>query len=392
MISEAKYPKVKVSEVADILGGGTPKTSKSEYWGGDIPWLSVVDFNNNFRKVEKTEKCITKLGLENCSSNILDPGQIIISARGTVGALAQVAKQMAFNQSCYGLKGRSGISDDFLYYALKNIVKEIQANTHGSVFDTITRKTFDELTIPIPSHLVQELIADFLGKIDNKIEVNNKINKTLEEIAKTIFKSWFVDYESFKYDELIESEVGLIPTNWSIYKLSDFFTVKTGKKDANICTLTGEYPFFSCSKEILKSDTYSFNGRAILVAGNGDFNVKYYDGKFEAYQRTYVLIPNNPDLTGLLYYAIKYNLPKITKGFRGSVIKFITKGNIESFTLALPNDYSKIALIFQTISNKQHFIQNQNKLLESIRDTILPKLMSGELRVPFEEETNAKVL
>ena len=112
--------KYKLSEVMDLIGGGTPKTSKLEYWNGDIPWLSVKDFNNGFRYVYETEKSITQLGLENSSTKLLQKGDIIISARGTVGEIATIPFPMAFNQSCYGLRAKSGIvTSDYLYYLIK---------------------------------------------------------------------------------------------------------------------------------------------------------------------------------------------------------------------------------------------------------------------------------
>lgn len=101
-----KLSYISVSDVADIISGGTPNTNVKEYWGGDIPWLSVADFNTGYRWVSTTDKTITRTGLENSPVNMLQEHDIIISARGTVGAIAQVERPMAFNQSCYGLRKR----------------------------------------------------------------------------------------------------------------------------------------------------------------------------------------------------------------------------------------------------------------------------------------------
>ncbi len=164
----------------DLIGGGTPKTSKPEYWNGSIPWLSVKDFNNDNRYVYKTEKTITELGLENSSTQMLRKGDIIISARGTVGKIATIPFPMAFNQSCYGIRAKKEIVDeDFLYYLIKHNVYVLKKNTHGSVFDTITRDTFDGIEVDIPNIPQQEKIASLLGKIDEKIELNSAINNNL---------------------------------------------------------------------------------------------------------------------------------------------------------------------------------------------------------------------
>lgn len=119
--------KYKLSDVMDLIGGGTPKTSKPEYWNGTIPWLSVKDFNNGFRYVYETEKTITELGLENSSTKLLQNGDVIISARGTVGEIATIPFPMAFNQSCYGLRAKSKIvTSDYLYYLIKHNVSVLK--------------------------------------------------------------------------------------------------------------------------------------------------------------------------------------------------------------------------------------------------------------------------
>ncbi len=112
---ESKWEVVKLSNVIEIIGGGTPDTANPDYWNGNISWLSVVDFNKENRFVDKTEKTITENGLKNSSTKLLNEGDLIISARGTVGALAQLKKPMAFNQSCYGLRGNSKLNNGFLY-------------------------------------------------------------------------------------------------------------------------------------------------------------------------------------------------------------------------------------------------------------------------------------
>jgi type I restriction enzyme, S subunit len=380
-------------DIVKILGGGTPKTKVAEYWDGNIPWLSVVDFNNDMRYVFLTEKNITEEGLNNSSAKLLDPGDTVISARGTVGAIAQLKRQMAFNQSCFGLKAREEIiTKDYLYYLLKYNIRNFKLNTHGSVFDTITKSTFESINVKIPSIKKQEEITKILSYLDNKIELNNKINKTLEELAQTLYKHWFVDFEfpneegkPYKSSggEMVESKLGMIPRGWKIKSLGEYFPIVTGKKNANIADTSGNYKFFTCSKEIFQTLDYSFDAEAILVAGNGDFNVKYYKGKFEAYQRTYVLVPYKPILTGLLYYSIKYNLPLITASSRGSVISFITKGSIENFHITMPDDESlnHVANMFYNFLSLTANYNSETEELTKLRDLLLPKLMSGEIEV-----------
>ena len=169
----------KLIDLFEIIGGGTPKTTVSEYWNGEIPWLSVKDFNNDDRYVYKTEKSITEEGLKNSSTKLLEKDDIIISARGTVGELAMISCSMAFNQSCYGIRGNKEVDKVFLYYLLKNSINNLKNISHGSVFDTITRETFSNIIVNVPDIVYQQKIAKFLSTLDDKIEINKRINDNL---------------------------------------------------------------------------------------------------------------------------------------------------------------------------------------------------------------------
>ena len=175
----AEWLKTTLIDIVELIGGGTPKTSKAEYWGGNINWLSVKDFNNENRYVYSTEKTITEEGLNNSSTKLLKKDDIIISARGTVGELAMIPFPMAFNQSCYGIRAKEGIDSIFLYYLIKNSVRKLKAITHGSVFDTITRDTFANIEVAIPDIKTQHRIAKMLADIDDKVENNQRINNNL---------------------------------------------------------------------------------------------------------------------------------------------------------------------------------------------------------------------
>lgn len=145
-----EWAREKLSDVFEIISGGTPKTDIPEYWNGEIPWLSVKDFSGDRKHIHSTEKSITKLGLDNSSTKMLKCGDIIISARGTVGEIAQITTPMAFNQSCFGLRAKHGYCADFLYYALKYQLLWLKAVANGAVFDAITLKTFDNIHISVP--------------------------------------------------------------------------------------------------------------------------------------------------------------------------------------------------------------------------------------------------
>ena len=262
----------------------------------------------------------------------------------------------------------------YCYIRSKAFYNQMSNNMTGSGQPTIPMKTIRLLKIPVPDMSVQVKIANIIRSLNQKIRNNKVINNNLEQQAQAIYKAWFVDFSAFG---------GTVPNDWQTYHLVDFLPVITGKKNANVSSNQGKYPFFSCSQDYAWTDDYSFDGSAILVAGNGDFNVKFYSGKFEAYQRTYVLIPYEPKYTAWLFYAVQYHLSSITSAARGSVIKFITKGNLEDFEFVAPKVPLSLSIIYNldTINRKIAANREENLRLGTLRDTLLPKLMSGELDV-----------
>ena len=312
---------------------------------------------------------------------MLQNDDILISKDGTIGKLGFVenlSSKATVASGIFVLRNLNTnlISTRFIYNYLSSsyFSNFIISRTEGSVIPHLYQKDFVELDFPLPSLEKQEKIVRILDTISLKIELNNVINNNLEQQAMSLFRYWFIDYKPFS---------GIIPSDWKKYRLNDFLPVITGKKNANVSSSTGLYPFFSCSQDITWTDEYSFEGNAILVAGNGDFNVKFYNGKFEAYQRTYVLIPHNPRFSAWLFYAVKYNLNKITLAARGSVIKFITKGNLEDFSLYAPINLEDFEIIdhFNSINDIIATNRKENVKLSRLRDILLPKLMSGELDV-----------
>ena len=181
------WNRVPFYDVIDIIGGGTPKTSIDEYWNGEIPWFSVVDsplLSDIW--VIQTEKKITDKGLNNSSTRLLSVGTTIITARGTVGNVALVGVPMTMNQSCYGLKIKSELGDFFSYYQIRSIIEELKQHTHGSVFDTVTRNTFSQFSLTIPSNEILSIYEKIVTPILENIKINLIESNVLTEIRDTL--------------------------------------------------------------------------------------------------------------------------------------------------------------------------------------------------------------
>ena len=173
--------------MVELIGGGTPKRSNSEYWNGKIPWFSVQDApaDRNVFVVDTKEK-ISAPGLNKSSTKVLSAGTTIITARGTVGRLALTGIGMAMNQSCYGVQGIDSIDPCFNYFNLKEAVSILRQNTHGSVFDTITRQTFETVSCLKPEVLLLDAFEAAVSPLMAKIRNSLYEQSTLASIRDTL--------------------------------------------------------------------------------------------------------------------------------------------------------------------------------------------------------------
>jgi type I restriction enzyme, S subunit len=409
-----------LSEVTEIIGGGTPKRSVAEYWGGKIPWLSVKDFNKGSRYVSTSEEFITEEGLNKSSTKILHSGQLIISARGTVGALAQLTTSMAFNQSCYGLDAKTGKAiNDFLYYLVKYTIGDLQKNTHGAVFDTVTRNTFNHVTVKLPPLPTQKRIADILGSLDDKIELNRQMNQTLEAMARATFKSWFIDFDPVRAkmegrdyplpaevmdlfpDELVESELGLIPRGWKIVQFKEIIdfnptyslpkgTIATYLEMKNL-PQKGYYPASWYPREF-KSGTKFTNGNTLLARitpclENGKTGYVNFleDGEVAWGSTEYIVMQTKGSIPNIFSYFLARN-----EDFRSLAIKNMTGSSgrqrvqrkaLEEIPFALPTMeiFAKWGELVNPFIERIKISNEELSSLSNIRDTLLPKLISGEI-------------
>lgn len=426
----SKWRNYALSDIMHIIGGGTPKTSISEYWDGDIPWLSVVDFGNDNKRVFKTEKTITEKGLNNSSTKILKSGQIIISARGTVGELAVLASDMAFNQSCYGLDARRSIcTNDFLYYLLKCKVSELKQNSHGAVFDTITKSTFENIYVNVPDLPTQTAIAEVLSSLDDKIELNNKINAELEALVQTLFKRWFVEFEfpnengePYKSSggEMVESEMGMIPKGWEVGSFGQICKVVAGyafkSKDFKAVGEHGILKIRNVDGKVVDVTNTQFVSSEVVHRISSKFRVEPGDiliamtgaevGKIGIVpdslksvwlnQRVGKFVPiiENSDIFVYQLFNAKSLTEAVRSAAMGSAQPNISSTGIESLKIVIPTremilKYSQInsegfQLLYKSLG--------ENQTISKIRDTLLPKLISGDLEVTDLQTENLTAL
>lgn len=382
-----------LSELCDIIGGGTPKTNIPQYWGGNIPWLSVKDFNNDRKYVYEAEKAITEEGLNNSAATTLIKGDIIISARGTVGEMAVIPYPMSFNQSCYGLRAKKEIVDaDYLYYLVKFKVKELKHNAHGSVFDTITRDTFEGIEVDIPSKVNQQKIASILAALDSKIETNETINHNLQQQVLAMYQKIFVDSPNddrriCRADECFDISIGKTPPR----KEAEWF--KTVQADnivwVSIADMGNCGLFIADSSEYLSPAAVKKFNVAIVPDNTVLLSFKLTVGRIaitDVWMTTNEAIAHfkteNKFINEYLYCYLKsYNFQ--TLGSTSSIATAVNSKIIKAMPFVVPTDdelaifHNFAAPIFEKIKAYQH----ENVQLTRLRDSLLPKLMSGEIDV-----------
>lgn len=280
-------------------------------------------------------------------------------------------------------RAKNNITDPyFIYYLVtSDCIRNpaIKSMVGSSGHQRVQTDVVANLSIKLPPLPTQQKIAAILSSLDDKIELNNKINTNLEQQAQALFKNWFVDFEPFG---------GKMPEGWKEKTLDSFCSIFTGRKNANASVENGKYKFFTCSPNVLPIDSFILDGDAIIISGNGAYTgrTRFYSGKFDLYQRTYACTmkkDQNQDYIFILYWIIKFVLSKkIMGGTHGSAIPYIVMDDIAKFVINYDkkvfDDLSKImkSYVLQIQDN-----ENQNEKLAELRDTLLPKLMNGEIEV-----------
>ncbi|WP_417338794.1 restriction endonuclease subunit S [Faecalibacterium sp.] len=382
-----KWEKVKLGDIATFSNG--INFNKTAYAKG-IKLIGVSNFGDRFypdySQLQEVKKDIVRL--EDCLRN----GDIVfVRSNGNkelVGRCMLVknpTERVTYSGFC--IRARLNDTDRYdpvyftYYFKSKAFRRAVSGTAVGANIQNLSQARLSNHECRIPSIEVQHRIADILSAYDDLIENNQKQIKLLEEVAQRLYKEWFVNlrFPGHENTKIVDG----VPEEWRKFPLEEIAPVVTGKKDANYGDKGGNYPFFTCSQETITAPGYSFDTSAVILAGNGDFNVKLYRGKFEAYQRTYVLAPFDHSNLFNLYFTVQNNMEALAKGASGSTIKFLTKGMLQKILVLTAdkkildkfNDYE------ENIQQKVEALKKQVEDLTEIRNRLLPKLMSGEVEV-----------
>lgn len=382
----------KLEDISVIIKRGiTPKYTDKEC----LPIINqkcirngTIDFNK-IRNHDINAKSIPK-------DKYLEKYDVLVNSTG-VGTLGRVAQFLADDKGSFTVDSHvtivrpmTDLNPVFFGYAVKNAEKLIESLGEGSTGQTeLSRKRLgSQVLINLPTKLEQELISILLSTLDKKIEINNTIMANLEEQSQTIFKNWFVDFEPFQDGKFVNTELGLIPENWQVDSLSRLFNIKYGKLLPTKQLTDKGYPVFGGNGQIGYYKEYMFDEPKILISCRGAASGKVVISYPNSFITNNSLVMDENERNNFYYYNYYFKNFDFSKFATGSAQPQITITNIADIKIYVPTQekIEEFNKVIAPMNNFQENLMRQNKSLSEVRDTLLPKLMSGEIRVGELEE------
>ena len=381
-----EWKEVRLGDVCTrVCSGGTPKSTNLSYYGGEIPWLNTKEID--FNRIYSTEKTITDSGLNNSSAKWIVPNTVTVAMYGaTAGKSCIVKVPMTTNQACCNLTINDEVADyEFVYYTLKNDYTTLASLANGGAQQNLNAQIIKDYVLKMPSLPDQRRIASILSSLDRKIELNNKINADLEEMAQAIFKNWFVDFEPFKNGKFVDSELGMIPEGWKVGTLGELCNFKRGKNLLTKNAIDEGVPVVAGGLEPSCYHNVANNGAPVIPVSGSGANagfMRMYHVPVWASDCSFIDI--SCENFYFVYCFLKVNSKLLKHAQTGAVQPHVKPSDIHDFELVIPDKESiyefqdKVKPFFDKIAA----IQKENSRLSLLRDTLLPRLMSGELEVP----------
>ena len=420
-MSMSEWKEYRLGDVGKIVTGKTPKTAITDNYGGNIPFLSPSD-NMELKYVPITARHLTEKGLAEVKSCLIPENSVCVSCIGSdMGKSVITVRPIVTNQQINSIIPSSNFDTNFLYYILQNKKREIKfLGRNGTAVPILNKSAFSNLTILAPELDEQRSIASILSSLDSKIENNRKICANLEAQAQALFKHWFIDFAPFKDGKFVESELGMIPEGWRVGTYNDIIQ-ETISGDWGKESLDGNYVHkVACirgcdfqdvkmglrgktpERYILEKNFQSkhFEDKDVLVEISGgtatvstgricpisQLLIDKYNGDIICTNFCRLVRPHK-GYSSYLYYSWKYKYDKKvmfgyengTSGIKNFSIKdFTTREPLVLPTLTALNEFEgMIEHIHTQIQN----CGSESSKLAVIRDTLLPKLMSGEIKV-----------
>lgn len=411
-MSFSEWRAVKLEEIIEIEMGQSPKSEFYNQTGEGLPFLQG---NRTFGdKYPYFDTYCTE------NKKIANTNDVIMSVRAPVGDLNIAQTKISLGRGVCAMRLKGEQNSNYLFYLMKHNIKEMINRESGTVFGSVNKKDILGLEVKITNNkFEQKAIAHILSTLDDKIEVNNQMNKTLENMAQAIFKQWFVDFEfpnedgeSYKSSggEMVESELGLIPKGWevaSLYDIADYINGTSFKKNEvnefegipiiKIVEIKNGYSkstsFYNGTTN--KAKKYYLRKRDILFSwsGNPETSIDIFIwSKEQGILNQHIFKVEPYDYSKSYIYFLLKNFKSvfmdIASNKQTTGLGHVTVADLKRLKTPIPNEeiLSEFIKISDVIIEKIFNNMQEIETLQSLRDSLLPKLLSGEIRVPLDEE------
>lgn len=351
-----------------VCSGGTPKSTEPTYYDGDIPWLNTKEIN--FNRIHSTERCITQKGLDNSSAKWVDANCVIVAMYGATAAKVAINKiPLTTNQACCNLSIDEKIADYYyVYYWLCANYTELASLANGGAQQNLNAQQIKDFEISLPSLDKQRRIAKILGTIDDKIELNRRINDNLEQQAQVLYKQLFVDNRN---------------EDWETKKLENIIDIGSGKGLPRIDFAEGGlYPILGANGQIGRTNKFLIDKKDnILFTGR----VGTLGNVFRLQQKrawlsdnTLIITPKKEYYNYVYFFLKNSNLKEFNVG---STQPLVRQSDIKEMDIFIPDLLTLEAFEGKCIAmfNKINQVNAEIDILATLRDTLLPKLMNGEI-------------
>lgn len=401
-----------LSDVARLETGHTPSRRHPEYWGGDVPWIGIKDATENHGRVlADTLQHTNELGIANSSARILPTNTVCLSRTASVGYVVVMGRPMATSQDFVNWVCSDALDHRFLKYVLLAEQSAFLRFASGTTHQTIYFPEVKAFHVCLPPLAEQRAVAEILGTLDDKIELNRRMNETLEAMARALFKSWFVDFDPVRAkaegrepglpkpladlfpDRLVDSELGEIPEGWEVGPLDSVLVLQRGFDLPATERTSGVYPVLAASGPSGTHNEFMVRGPGVTTGRSGVLGKVFYVAEDFWPLNTSLWVKefrhSRPAYAFHLLQGLDFTLFNA-----GSAVPTLNRNHVHTLPTLLP----PVAVIdaFERFATgcltRQRNNAEQAMTLARARDSLLPKLISGQLRVKEAEPVIKEIM
>lgn len=389
---ETETREVRIGNMGDVVTGGTPSTKDEDNYGGDFPFMRVSDFNNT-PFIQETGKKLTKKGRKEKKNKEIPEGAVMVSCIGTLGKTAFATENCLTNQQVNSIVPAEDFDNWYVYYKLTSNRNLLQKYAGGSAQPILSKSRFTDIELEVQPYESQKKIGEILSRFDKKIRINNRINKILEKMAQTVFKAWFVDFEQSESPKIIDSREG--SKDFEYKPLSEIASFQNGKAWKDYTGEDNGLPVLKIRElrdGISENTDYVDRGKVpdFLIVSSGDIIFSWsatllidiWTGRDMFLNQHLFKVRSENYPKWFYYHWTKEHIQHFRHiaESKKTTMGHIKRRDLDEAMCSVP-ERIKFGSFLGNFLDAIKILAEENTKLESIRDTLLPKLMSGEIRV-----------